>query len=263
MHAHIRGEEGIYGFLSVGNDEPRSFEVEEQRLFAALAQRAAIAIEQAQLQHQAQKTAVYEERQRLARDLHDAVTQTLFSASLISEVLPKLWEIDEEAGRDRLVVLNELTRGALAEMRMLLLELRPSAIEQADLDDLLDQLVTSAVGRARIPIELNVEGDCKLGPEAKVELYRITQEALNNIIKHANASFAEILANCEDQRVVLRIRDNGVGFNPDTVAPERLGLGIMKERVERIGGSFELNTEPEKGTEIVFEVPYEREANRP
>lgn len=257
MHAQIRGEETIYGLLSVGNGEPRSFGTEEQRLFAALAQRAAIAIEQTQLQDQAQKTAVYEERQRLARDLHDAVTQTLFSASLISEILPKLWEIDEEAGRDRLKVLNELTRGALAEMRMLLLELRPSAIEQADLDDLLEQLVNSTIGRARIPIDLTIEGECQLPADVKVELYRIAQEALNNVVKHSEASSAEIHATCAEKVIELRIRDNGVGFDPGAITPERLGLGIMHERAVRIGASFELITGPEIGTEIIIRAPYE------
>jgi signal transduction histidine kinase len=229
-------------------------------LFAVLAQRAAIAIEQAQLQDRAQKTAVYEERQRLARDLHDAVTQTLFSASLISEILPKLWEIDEETGRDRLKVLNELTRGALAEMRMLLLELRPSAIEQADLDDLLEQLVNSTIGRARIPIDLSMTGECNLNPESKLELYRIAQEAMNNVVKHSEASRVEIQATCDDQAVELRIQDDGVGFNPSSITSERLGLGIMRERAGKIGASFELNTESGKGTEIILRLPVHPEA---
>ncbi|NIS83204.1 MAG: GAF domain-containing protein, partial [Anaerolineales bacterium] len=190
MHVPIKMGDEIYGVLNVNYTEPRGFGLEEQRLFMALAQRAAIAIEQAQLQDQAQKTAIYEERQRLARDLHDAVTQTLFSASLVAEVLPRLWEKDPELARSRLENLNELTKGALAEMRTLLIELRPSAIAEADLEDLIRQLAESTIGRARIPVDLHIEGTCDLASEAKVVFYRIAQEALNNVAKHSKADKA-------------------------------------------------------------------------
>ncbi|MFA9402595.1 MAG: two-component regulator propeller domain-containing protein [Anaerolineales bacterium] len=250
MHMPILVDNEVFGLLSVGSLEPREFVLEEKRLFTAISQRASIAIEQAQLQHQAQQTAVYEERQRLARDLHDAVTQTLFSASIISEVLPSMWEKDPEIGRDRLRVLNELTKGALAEMRALLMELRPSAIEEADFDELLRQLVESTIGRARIPIELTFYGKCDLSADEKVVLYRIAQEALNNVAKHADASQASIIVNCQAGVVEMRIRDNGTGFDPETIPPDRLGLGIMHERATSIGAEFSVESSPGSGTEI-------------
>ena len=123
-------------------------------LFTAqtLADQLAIAIENAHLYEQAQELATVQERQRLARDLHDAVSQTLFSASLIAEVLPRLWERNPDEGRKRLEEIRQLTRGALAEMRTLLLELSPAALVDADLGDLLRQLAESITGRARIPV---------------------------------------------------------------------------------------------------------------
>src|SRR5436190_7208974 len=130
----------VFGVFGVHYCRPRPVGSAEQRLLLALAQRAALAIENARLYAQAQQAAVLEERQRLARELHDAVTQTLFSASLIADVLPHLWERNAEEGRRRLVELRELTRGALAEMRGLLLELRPAALTEAGLGDLLRRL---------------------------------------------------------------------------------------------------------------------------
>ncbi|MGE5776970.1 MAG: two-component regulator propeller domain-containing protein, partial [Chloroflexota bacterium] len=163
-----------------------------------------VAIRTAELQHQieqreraeealaekAAQEAVTIERTRLARDLHDAVTQTLFSASLIAEVLPDIWNMNQAEGWKRLDELRQLTRGALAEMRTLLMELRPSALTEIPLPDLLRQLCESLIGRARLPIQLRVEGTRKLPSDLQICLYRITQEALNNVIKHAKATQA-------------------------------------------------------------------------
>jgi signal transduction histidine kinase len=254
MSLPIKSEDRVYGVFNVGYLKPNGFGEEEQRKFIALTQRAAIAIEQARLQDQAQKTAVLEERQRIARDLHDAVTQTLFSANLISEVLPTLWEKDPEVGRSRLEVLHQLTRGALAEMRTLLYELRPSALEKADLAELLQQVADSSVGRARIPVELRVEGDCRLDNESKIAMYRVAQEALNNVIKHSAASQAKILVNCRNDLVELIVEDDGIGFNPSKVPEERFGLGIMQERAESISADFEVESSPGAGTRIRLSV---------
>ena len=118
------------------------------------------------------------ERTRLARELHDAVTQTLFSTSLIAEVLPKIWQRDPKEGMNRAGELRELTRGALAEMRTLLLELRPTALLEAKLGDLLHQLADAVTGRARIPVSVSVDGEGTLPADAQIALYRFAQEAL-------------------------------------------------------------------------------------
>jgi len=190
------------------------------------------------------------ERNRLARDLHDAVSQTLFSASLIAEVLPRLWEKDPDAGRKRLEEVRELTRGALAEMRTLLFELRPAALAEADLGDLLRQLAASITGRARVSVSIKIEGQCSLSAETKIGLYRIAQEALNNVAKHSSASSATVILRCQAGRVELCIRDNGKGFDLSDVPAERFGLDIMRERAKAIGASLDLRSTISEGTEV-------------
>jgi len=214
------------------------------------ANQAAVAIENAWLYKQAQELAVVEERSRLARDLHDAVTQTLFSASLIAEVLPRLWERNPDEGQRRLEELRELTRGALAEMRTLLLELRPTALEEANLADLLRQLAESITGRARVPVAIEVEGEYDLPVEVIVALYRIAHEALNNVAKHAGASRATVSLCCHPGRADLHVLDDGSGFDPESIPPESLGLGIMRERAEAIGATLTMESEIGRGTEL-------------
>jgi GAF domain-containing protein/HAMP domain-containing protein len=251
MHIPVEIDGQIFGVFNVNYAQPRAFGGEEQRLFTALAQRAALVIENAQLYEQAQELAVMEERSRLARDLHDAVTQTLFSASLIADVLPRLWKQDPDVGRVRLEEVRQLTRGALAEMRTLLLELRPAALVEAEMDELLRQLAEATTGRARVPVSVEVAGDCPLPSDVKVAMYRIVQEALNNIAKHAEASQATVGLCCGPELVTLRINDDGHGFDLNNVPPDHLGLGIMRERAEAIGAILTIESEVGRGTEVM------------
>jgi signal transduction histidine kinase len=166
--------------------------------------------------------------------------------------------MDEAEGRDLLGELQRLTRGALAEMRTLLLELRPAALMETDLTELLRQLAAAMAGRAGAPVEVLAEGECLVPPEVHVALYRIAQEALNNVVKHARATRVEVSLRCTpmasgqspDQRVELRIRDNGRGFDTDDVSPEHLGLGIMRERAQAIGAVLTVSSELGAGTEV-------------
>jgi PAS domain S-box-containing protein len=206
--------------------------------------------ERKKAQEELQKAAAAE-RNRLARDLHDAVSQTLFSTSVIAEVLPRLWERNPEEGRKGLEEVRQLTRGALAEMRTLLLELRPSTLVEAELGDLLHQLAESISGRSRMPVTVNVEGQCALPPEVKVSLYRIVQEALNNVARHAGASQANVKLLCEPGQIALSISDNGRGFDPAAVLPDSLGLGIMRERAKNIGASFTIKGRIGGSTEVM------------
>ena len=201
------------------------------------------------LREKAAQDAVTSERTRLARDLHDAVTQTLFSASLIAEVLPDLWDMNQGEARKRVEELRQLTRGALAEMRTLLVELRPNALVDVPLPVLLKQLGESFIGRARLPVELNVEGKRTLPPDVQLAFYRITQEALNNIVKHAKATQVIVTLRL-DGAVRLSIVDNGVGFDPAAVPADHLGTKIMRERAEAIGAKYSLYSEPGEGTQI-------------
>ena len=191
-----------------------------------------------------------EERIRLARDLHDAVSQTLFSTSLIAEVLPRLWERNKDEGLQKLEEVRQLTRGALAEMRTLLFELRPAALADAELSDLLRQLSESVIGRARVPITLEVEGNCVVPTDVKIALYRIAQEALNNIAKHSGATRAQISLRCQPGQVSLDIIDNGHGFDITKTAPGSFGLGNMNERANQIGAVLKIDSKVGEGTEI-------------
>jgi PAS domain S-box-containing protein len=199
-----------------------------------------------------EKTAV-EERTRLARDLHDAVSQTLFSTSLIAEVLPKLWERNKEDGLKKLEEVRQLTRGALAEMRTLLFELRPAALADADLNDLLRQLAESVIGRARVPVTLKIDGTREVPSDVKIVLYRIAQEALNNIAKHSGASHAQVNLRYQPQRITLQITDNGHGFDIAKVATGSFGLSNMKERAAQIGAALKIDSKINQGTEITVD----------
>ncbi len=202
------------------------------------------------LASKAAEEAIVAERTRLARDLHDAVTQTLFSASLIAEVLPDIWDMDPAEARKSTEELRQLTRGALAEMRTLLLELRPAALTQARFPDLLKQLSEAVIGRARLPVHLDVKGDYEMPPEVKVAFYRIAQESLNNVVKYARATQVEIILNQVCCNVHLGVRDNGIGFDPASIKPTSLGMRIMRERAEAIHAHFNVNSTPGQGTTV-------------
>lgn len=250
MHAPIKHKDRVFGVFNINYTAIHAFSDDERRLFIALAQRAALAIENAQLYEQAQLAATVEERQRLARELHDAVTQTLFSSSLIAEVLPRLWERNPDQGLQRLEELRQLTRGALAEMRTLLMELRPAALVEAELGDLLRQLGEAFTGRSRLPVDLQVNGGVPLPPEVKVGLYRITQEALNNIAKHADACRVSISLCSVPEEIAIYVRDDGRGFDLAQTSAERLGLRIMRERAAEIGAELSIESAIGAGTQV-------------
>ena len=258
-------KEEVYGCIVLYYSDWHLFSEEDVGLAVAFGDQAALAIENARLRAQVQQNAVAAERNRLARDLHDAVTQTLFSASLIAEVLPRLWERQPEEGPRRLEELRQLTRGALAEMRTLLFELRPAVLVKTDLRELLRQLTEAITGRARLPVSLTIEGTpFPLLPDVQVAFYRIAQEALNNVAKHSGASQASVtlrfLQEAQENSLILSVYDNGSGFILANVAPQRLGLNIMQERAEAISATLMIDTEPDYGTEVM--VSWSQKSNK-
>jgi len=208
-----------------------------------------VAIENARLFEKAEEAAIAAERNRLARDLHDAVTQTLFSSSMIADVLPKIWERNPEEGRLRLEELRQLTRGALSEMRTLLVELRPAALADTDLGDLIGHQVNAFSARTRLAVAY--ERDCAHNPppEVKETFYRIAQEALNNIAKHADAAAVRVQLDCKAGAAELVIQDDGIGFDLES-ATEGLGLNIMQERARNLGAQFEVYSRIREGTRL-------------
>jgi GAF domain-containing protein/ligand-binding sensor domain-containing protein/two-component sensor histidine kinase len=255
----LKTKDAVIGVLSAGSNQLNAFDDSDLAVLQSLADQAAIAIENAHLYERAQQVAVVEERSRLARDLHDAVTQTLFSSSLIAEALPELWASDQDEGRQLLKELRQLSRGALAEMRTLLLELRPAALAEANLKDLLRQLGEAVTGRSGVPVSVSVELDCALPPDVHVALYRIAQEALNNVVKHANARQVRVTLGCTYEKgtlapgrvIELCIDDDGRGFDLDDIPPDRLGLHIIHERAQAIGASLKITSQMGHGTRVV------------
>jgi len=243
-------QDEVYGGMAFYYDAPQDFSGEQVQLAMTFAEQVSLAMENAGLREQVEQAAAMQERNRLARDLHDAVSQTLFSASLIAEALPKLWDKNPKAGRQKLEELRVLTRGALSEMRTLLLELRPASLLEMDLGDLLRHLTTAFTGRNRVPVELTLEGQTDPPSDVKETFYRVVQEALNNIGKHAGATQVTLLLHRTEESVNLAIQDNGCGFDPKEVSPENLGLGIMHERAEAIGAQLQIQSQAGIGTSI-------------
>jgi PAS domain S-box-containing protein len=227
------------------NERTRELEAANLRLQTEIEQRIRI---EAELAETAATEAVTADRTRLARDLHDAVTQTLFSASLTAEVLPDLWDMDATEARKSTEELRQLTRGALAEMRTLLLELRPATLTQTRLSDLIKQLCEAFIGRSRLPIRLNIEGECELPPEVQVAFYRIAQESLNNVFKYARATQVDVNLFLDPSNVQFETCDNGIGFDLSTSKPTSLGMRIMRERAEAIGAVLQITSELGQGT---------------
>ena len=242
----------VIGAIGVAHTERNFFTDHQANLALTVANQAAITMANAELYENAQTLATLQERQRLARNLHDAVNQSLFSAGLIAEVLPRLWERSPEDGRQSLEDLRRLTRGAQADMRLLLAELLPSTLTDAELGDLLRLLGNALSGRTNIPINVSVVGEGKLPPDVQVTLYRLCQEGLNNIARHAGASQVDIQLEFETGAVEIRIRDDGRGFDPKQTPPGHYGLNMMRERATAIGAKLSISSQPRRGTEIII-----------
>ena len=240
--------EELFGGLVFYYKHNKAFTPEDVQLAEVMAGHVSLAVENAMLRTQTAEIAAISERNRLARDLHDAVSQTLFSASLIAEVLPKLWERNPQAGRQKLDELRLLTRGALSEMRTLLLELRPGTLSDMDLGDLYRHLANAFTGRNRLIVELNVDGQIELPVDVKEVFYRIAQEALNNVSKHADATRVEMTLARADNQVILTVQDYGRGFVTKDISPQSMGLKIMQERANSIGACLLVQSTPETGT---------------
>jgi PAS domain S-box-containing protein len=253
----------VYGGIVLCHCQPRVFSDEEVELADVFGDQVALAIESAWLREQVEEAAAAAERTRLARDLHDSVTQALFSASLVAEILPKVWERDPGEAREGLEELRLLTRGALAEMRTMLLELRPTALVETKLEELLWQLTEAITSRVQLVATSNIESIPTLPPDVHVTFYRVAQEALHNIVKHAEADHIVISLHAspplppqgiDDWRgqLILQVRDDGHGFDPGDTERGQLGLSIMRERAEAIGAMLTIASQPGRGTQVTL-----------
>lgn len=206
---------------------------------------------QALLLAQAEEQATTAERNRLARELHDVITQLLFSINLVAGSLPRLWQRDPEMAERSTGELQRLTRGALAEMRTLLRELRPHTIVATDLGTLVTHLGQGLAARHDIPVEVHAETTAHLPPEVHVALYRVAQEAMNNVAKHANASSVKVNLAGTESRVDLSVGDDGYGFDTAGIAANgSMGMDIMRERAREISADFRISSELDVGTTV-------------
>ncbi|HEV2459206.1 MAG TPA: PAS domain S-box protein [Ktedonobacterales bacterium] len=250
----IVAQDDVYGGLVLLYTEPHHFAADDVALAMAYADHVALAIANTRLQDHIERAAIDEERNRIARELHDTVTQEIFSASLLAQAVPRLWECHRVEAERSLNELHGITRGALAALRSLLLELRPAVFEQKALEDLLRQLADAMTARAGVPIAVSVRDEPAPVPNAvKFAFYRIAQEALTNAAKHAAAHriTVRLSGGRDGQGVQLAVHDDGQGFDIRAVQAGQFGIGLMRERAHAIGATLHIRSRVGQGTRIV------------
>lgn len=244
----------IYGVLLLFYEGVPQLSASEVELATFIGAQATLALKYAERKKQDNMSVILGERNRIARDLHDSVTQTLYTMSLIAETLPDVWQNHRGEALENIEKLHFLARNALAEMRTLLLELRPSERADRNLGDLLRQLPDRMHLHSEVQVATTVVGDTPLPKHVQVALYYIAQEALNNVDKHACATRASIQLDFQpDCKVVLRISDNGRGIDRKAQNAKQLGLGIMRERACEIGALLTIDSLPGQGTQVSVE----------
>src|SRR4051794_36955617 len=254
----IRSPDGVLGALYLTEKESAAeFGEDDERLIEMLAAHASIAIENARLYERGRELSFVEERTRLARDLHDSVVQKLFGVALVAQSAATLLERDPSGARDQVEKVQELAQDAIGELRSLIFQLRPAAVESEGLAAALEKHVQVLRRVHEQRIDLRTEGEPRIRPEVDPEVFRIAQEALHNGLKHAAAEQLDIRLQERAAELLLTVRDNGVGFEPEAAAhrSRRLGLTSMEERARSLGGSLAIDSEPGAGTTISLEVP--------
>jgi len=240
----------VSGILVLHHTEPNYYSAQDASLVMAFANQAAVAIENAQLYEQAQQLAVVEERQRLARELHDSVTQTLYSVTLYAQAAHMAMSAGkQDEAIENLDELRNMAREAMTDMRLLIFELHPPRLEEEGLAAALQGRLASVETRTGLQTELHVEEERRLLLSVEEELYWIAQEALNNVVKHAQAKKVTVRLQYDDETACLAVSDDGIGFEP-AEARQSGGMGFrgMAERAERINGKLEVESAPGQGT---------------
>jgi signal transduction histidine kinase len=251
----------LVGAIQLGARQIRVFAPEELSLLAAIGQQVGVAVENARLYEQAQQSAAYAERSRLARELHDSVTQSLYSLTLYAEAVARMMQDGEHAqAADALREMRDTAQEALREMRLLIFQLRPPALEKSGLAAALQARLDAVEARGGIRAKLLVEGTLdaeQLSLSIQEELYHIAQEALNNALKHAHPQQVRVCLRFSQDAICLEISDDGSGFALAN-AQESGGLGLpgMRERAERIGADLEIESAPGQGTKVMVRVPH-------
>jgi signal transduction histidine kinase len=255
----IVAPEGVIGaFYLTQKEGAPAFGAEDQELIELLAAHAAIAITNARLYEQSRELSILSERNRLALELHDVVSQKLFSLVLTAEAASTLLDRDPAAARAQMGRLQELAREALDELRSLLLELRPPEPDRDGLCGALRKHVEVLRRVHDVAIELDIDDGVGTGIDKgrDREILRIALEALHNALRHAAAHGVAVRLGDHDGRLVLEVQDDGIGFQPsdDELRSKHLGLTSMEERARRLGGRLEIRSRPGAGTTVRLEV---------
>jgi signal transduction histidine kinase len=217
---------------------------------SAIATQVAVAIDNARLYEQAQQLAAVEERQRLARELHDSVSQALYGIALGARTARTLLDRDPAKVVEPVEYVLSLAEAGLAEMRALIFELRPESLEIEGLVAALDKQVAATAARYGIEVTADLSDEPEMSLAQKEIFYRIGQEALHNVVKHARASKASVRLARDNGSFVLEVADNGVGFETGHSFPGHMGLVSMSERAQSIGAELQVESAPGKGTKV-------------
>jgi len=248
----------IGAFYLTDKETAEEFSGEDQEVIELLAAHAAIAVTNARLYEHSRELSILDERNRLALELHDVLTQKLFAVVLASESAGTLLETDRDAARAQLERLRQLAGDVLEELRYLILELRPPELERDGLAETLRKHV-EVLRRVQDGVELALEldGEPPAHPDRDRELLRIAQEALHNALRHAGATRVVLRLGADDGLLYLEVCDDGVGFDPDAPAlrARRLGLTSMEQRARRLGGRLEIESAAQAGTTVRLEAP--------
>jgi signal transduction histidine kinase len=248
MGVPLKSHNLLIGAIILYHDDPEYYTARHGQLVMVVANQAAVTIDKARLYQQAQHLAVLQERQRLARELHDSVSQALYGIALGARTAQTLLSRDPEKVVEPLNYVLSFSEAALTEMRALIFELRPESLAKEGLIAALERQAQVLQSRHRLAVETKLGEEPAISLPLKEALYRVAQEATHNIVKHAAAEKASIRLQRQDDRLILEIRDNGRGFNPEDPFPGHFGLHSMRERVEQAGGTLIIESSPGQGT---------------
>jgi PAS domain S-box-containing protein len=248
-------KEQVVGMLVLTSSKEEAFTPHHSALALAIANQAAVAIENARLYEQAQELAAFEERQRLARELHDSVSQALYGISLGVHTARMQLDRNPQDLAESLDYVLELAEAALIEMRALIFELRPESLETEGLVTALTKQAAALQARQGIIVQLDLGKEPDLPLKVKQDLYRVVQEALHNTVKHARASQIVLRLDQSNSVVIIEVRDDGRGFDAMASFPGHLGLHSMRERVANLGGIFQIESTEGQGTTICIRIP--------
>ncbi len=253
----LSGGDVIAAFYLTDKLDAAEFSAEDERLIELLAAHAAVAIVNARMWDDAQEDLTLRERARLARDLHDAMSQTLFSLQLTAATAAEAVEEDPAAAREHLERVREMARTVQSELRSIVVDLAPPDLAADGLVETLRKHVALLDRLNEQQINLRVVGEGDLGDRSEVALLRIAQEALHNALRHAEAESVDVSLVIEDGQAMLEVRDDGRGFDPDAplVSATRLGLTSMRYRARAAGGRLEVTSAPGAGTLVRAKVP--------